>query len=523
MSPIRGLTVGELFQGFPSEVVQQLNEEDLKLHVQALCSDSREVRTGSVFVAIRGGSADGHHFLEDVKKKGAAMVVAEEVPEGGAPQLPFVKVRDSRKALALLAANFYGNPSRRMKVIGVTGTSGKTTTTYLIESILQAAGYEVGVIGTVNFRHGGKILPSTHTTPGAVELQRLLARMRDEGCNAVVMEVSSHALKQHRTAQIAFDAAVFTNLSPEHLDFHPDMEDYFQSKSLLFTDSAVESSRAGKKPFAVVNGDDPYGRRLAVSLAAPDQGSSRCFSFALSDEFPPDHATLCGSGLRYGLSGIQGEVNGIRVESPLIGAFNASNVLAALSVGVGMGLSPEAISKGISGLKSVPGRLERVPGSKGIHVFVDYAHKPDALDKVLQTLQEVRGDHKMITVFGCGGDRDRKKRPLMGKIAVTRSDHVWITSDNPRTEDPNAIISEILAGTTGFRNFKVEPDRRKAIHAAIRMAASGDLVLIAGKGHEDYQIIADPSAGGTRKIHFDDREVAKEAVAGTSDLNGSSS
>jgi UDP-N-acetylmuramoyl-L-alanyl-D-glutamate--2,6-diaminopimelate ligase len=456
-------------------------------------ADSRQVAPGTVFVAVRGGTSDGHEFLAAAQQAGAVLLVGEEPASARKLAAPYLQVADSRSALARLAANFHGNPSRALKVVGVTGTSGKTTTTYLIESILEAAGHEVGVIGTVNFRHGGKIYPSTHTTPGAVELQALLARMRDDGCTAVVMEVSSHALKQKRTEGIAFDAMAFTNLTPEHLDFHPDMEDYYLAKALLFTEYPRESHAAGKATSAAINVDDPYGQRLLRELHSGVR--------AIPYGFGPG-AEVSGAGLKVDLSGIEGE----GIHSPLPGRFNASNVLAAVAVGHGLGLEREAIRRGIENLKSVPGRLERVPNPHGIHVLVDYAHKPDALEKVLRALFDVRGGKRLITVFGCGGDRDRTKRPVMGRLAAELSDRVYVTSDNPRTEDPDVIIREIVAGMAGYSNFAVEADRRQAIGAAIAEARKGDIVLIAGKGHEDYQIL------GTRKAHFDDREVAAEAL-----------
>lgn len=398
-----------------------------------------------------------------------------------------------------------------MKMVGVTGTSGKTTTTYLIESVLKAAGHAVGVIGTVNFRFGEKVYPSTHTTPGAVELQKLLSEMRRDGCTAVVMEVSSHALKQDRSAFIAFDGVVFTNLTPEHLDFHPDMEDYYASKKILFTEYLDVATAAGKKPVAAINIEDEYGRRLLEECRAHPVAGSRYLSFTATQGQSGD---FTAQALRIDLGGIQGETQDVKIRSGLTGRFNAANILGALTVARGMGIDPAAVSRGISELAAVPGRLERVPNSRGIHVVVDYAHKPDALEKVLTTLVEVKGEQRLITVFGCGGDRDRKKRPVMGEMAVRLSDHVFVTSDNPRTEDPTSIIDEILRGAPGAKNLTVEPDRRKAIFGAIAMAKKGDLVLIAGKGHEDCQIIGDPSApSGTRKIHFDDREVATEALS----------
>ncbi|MGZ6371372.1 MAG: UDP-N-acetylmuramoyl-L-alanyl-D-glutamate--2,6-diaminopimelate ligase, partial [Bdellovibrionota bacterium] len=331
--------------------------------------------------------------------------------------------------------------------------------------------------------------PSNNTTPGPVELQSLLAEMRDAGCKSVVMEVSSHGLKMHRTAQIAFDAAVFTNLTPEHLDFHPDMEDYFHAKGILFKEMADEAREIGKKPVAIINGEDEYGKRLIRELKQ---------EFL---DFSQD-----AHQLKVDLSGIHGKAHGIEIQSKLTGRFNAFNIAAAVAAAKALQIDAKIISRGIGNLPVVPGRLERVPNTKGIHVLVDYAHKPDALEKVLKTLKDVKGSHRLITVFGCGGDRDRKKRPVMGKIAVELSDHVVITSDNPRTEDPGTIIQEILGGTAGYKNFEVEADRKSAIFAAIQVAKAGDLVVIAGKGHEDYQIL------GTGKIHFDDREVAAEAL-----------
>lgn len=481
--------------------------ESLKSHpnaraeVLAVTSDSRAVGPGTLFVAVKGGASDGHDFIEAARKSGAIAVVGERAPADSI-------VADSREELARLASAFHGHPSRSMLVVGVTGTSGKTTTTYLIESILKAAGHRVGVIGTVNFRFGEKVLLSTHTTPGAVELQQLLAEMKAMGATAVVMEVSSHALKQRRVAAVAFDGMVFTNLSPEHLDFHPDMADYFESKALLFTEYAEASARMGKNPTGAVNLDDTYGEKLLLRLRA--SGSPRTISFGLSPE-----ADLSCAEIRINLSGINGKAGGIEIRSGLTGRFNAENILGAAAACKAVGIADEAVQHGIESLKSVPGRLERVENTQGMNVLVDYAHKPDALEKVLKTLVGVKGSDRLFTVFGCGGDRDRTKRPVMGKIAVTHSNHVIVTSDNPRTENPEAIIREILVGTQGAANFSVEPDRKKAIRAAIGMARPGDIVLIAGKGHEDYQIIADPAApGGTRKIHFDDREVAAEAIAG---------
>jgi len=477
--------LGDLLSGFSQVDRSALASMDLSSSVVGVTSDSRQVAPGSVFVAIRGGSQDGHQFIADVQERGACLVVGEDLAPRGL-QIPYLKVADPRKALAELASSFFDHPSRSLLMIGVTGTSGKTTTTYLLEAILTAAGHRVGVIGTVNFRFGSRIFPSTHTTPGAVELQGLLAEMKKAGCTAVVMEVSSHALKQERTAQIAFDGVLFTNLSPEHLDFHPDMEDYFQSKAVLFTSLMDFSMAQGKKPVGTVNEEDDYGLRLASGSFQVTRFNTR--------------------GLHVSLEGIRGEVNGIQIESGLTGGFNCSNISGAVNLAQLLKVDRAAIQKGVAGLPGVPGRLERVLNSRGVHVWVDYAHKPDALEKVLKTLRSIKKSHRLITVFGCGGDRDRKKRPVMGRIAITYSDFVFVTSDNPRTENPQTIIEEILEGVSGAgENYKVEVDRKRAIFQAIHMAKANDLVLIAGKGHEDYQIL------GTQKIHFDDREIATEA------------
>ncbi len=475
------------------EFTHDLDESLLNQVVVNVTSDSREVVPGSVFVAIRGTANDGHQFLDSVENQGAILILGEQ-PKPQTLTVPYLQVSDGRATLARLAAAFYGNPSESMLCIAVTGTSGKTTTTYLIESILLASGHQVGVLGTVNFRFGSQIFPSTHTTPGAVELQHLLSMMKSAGCTAVVMEVSSHALKQKRVDSIAFDGMVFTNLSPEHLDFHPDMEDYFQSKSILFKELTAFAIQKAKQPVAVINSEDPYGKRLIQELGS-SQKASQIFEFQQ------------GETLQSSLQGIHGEVNGILIQSPLTGQFNCSNIAAAVTLAQALKLNPRLIEKGIANLPGVPGRLERVENDHGVHVWVDYAHKPDALEKVIQSLAEIQGNHQLITVFGCGGDRDRKKRPMMGKAAVEGSDYVFITSDNPRTEDPMVIIKEILEGTQGHQNFTVEVDRAQAIYKAIQLAKSGDLVLIAGKGHEDYQIL------GTKKIHFDDREVVVHAFS----------
>ncbi|MGE0616544.1 MAG: UDP-N-acetylmuramoyl-L-alanyl-D-glutamate--2,6-diaminopimelate ligase [Bacteriovoracia bacterium] len=481
----------ELFQDVPRDalVKGEVPPDRRSSRVLHVTADSRQVKAGTVFVATPGVSADGHAFLPAAAAQGALLLVGERSPPSGL-STPYLQVTDSRQVLGLLASAFYGHPSRAMKLIGVTGTSGKTTTTYLIESILAAAGERPGLIGTVEFRTPKGALPSTHTTPGAVELQKLLAEMRDAGCLSVVMEVSSHALKQARTYGIAFDVVAFTNLSPEHLDYHPDMEDYFQSKARLFGEYMNFSAEAGKQPRAVVNARDDFGGRLLKmaknATPAPETG-----------------------GLRFDLRGVRGKVGGVAIESPLLGDFNAQNIAVAVGVAHALAVAPATIAEGVRRLSGVPGRLEPVPNGRGFTVLVDYAHKPDALEKVLTMLRTLKGNGKLITVFGCGGDRDRQKRPRMGEIAARLSDQVVVTSDNPRTEDPLVIIREIEGGigdADARARVKVEADRRAAITQALTAAKGGDVVLIAGKGHEDYQVL------GTRKIHFSDREVVLDIL-----------
>lgn len=459
-----------------------------------ITSDSREAGPGALFVAVVGTQSDGHSFLEEVTKKGVEFIIGEKpVSEVGIDPDRYLQVRDSRLTLGLLSSQIENNPSREMLVLGVTGTSGKTTTSYLLESILRAAGKKVGLIGTVSYRIDGKEIPSSHTTPGPVELHRLLRSMRNQGCDALVMEVSSHALKQHRTAGIAFDGVLFTNLSAEHLDYHPDMEDYFQSKKILFSGQRLLSMAWGKDPVLVVHTGTHFGDRLQNEIE-----NTVPFSVAATT--------------RIDASGIHGTFSGLKIESKLMGQFNAENIAGAVALAHALpktfSISNTSIQEGIRSLTRVPGRLDQVADEKGGRIIlVDYAHKPDALEKVLAVLRPMRGPGtKLICLIGCGGDRDRTKRPVMGEIACRLADQVIFTSDNPRTEDPEAILSEIESGCASHKNWKRIVDRKSAIEAAVRAAVPGDIVLIAGKGHEDYQII------GLKKFPFDDREIAASVI-----------
>jgi len=454
--------------------------------ISSISANSKEIRMGSLYIAVKGTTHDGHSFLEDAIKSGARVCIGEAPCPAALTQDQYIQVKDSREALGLIASAFYGHPTRKLKVYGVTGTSGKTTTAFLMESVLKARGDRVGLIGTVVFRFAGKEIPATHTTPGAVELQKIFYDMQQAGCDSVVMEVSSHALDQKRTLGVVFDGAIFTNLSPEHLDYHKTMDEYFKSKKILFTDYADSAKKHGKKFVAAVNEDDAYGEKLLKELG------SKAHPFNTA-------------GMNVGLNGIQGSVNGVAIQSSLLGQFNASNIAGVVSLFHFAGVSGAVISKGIEALQGVPGRMEKIENTKGLHVIVDYAHKPDALEKVLQTLSKIKTG-RIITVFGCGGDRDTAKRPVMGKISESLSDLTFVTSDNPRTEDPQKIIDAILSGITDPSKVRVEPDRKLAIQEAIKEAKAGDIVLIAGKGHEDYQIL------GSQKVHFDDREEARAAL-----------
>lgn len=486
-------------------------EGNIDQEITGLAYDSRQVRPGEIFFAVPGEKADGQQFIAQALQRGAAGVVAArkgEWPLG----TTWIRSRDVRRTMGLWGAYFYGQPSSRMNVIGVTGTNGKTTVTYLVESILSAAGLKPGVIGTISYRYGEHDVPAHHTTPESLELQKYLATMQRAGVQAVAMEVSSHALVQQRVRGIEFDVGLFTNLSRDHLDYHADMDDYFSAKSRLFTDYLKASAKPKKT--AVIHGGDAKGREL-LSRAA--EAGLETWSYGLEREWDI-HPVEVQSDMA-GLKGrLQIKGRHIDFSSPLIGAANLQNILGAVGVGLSLGLPPEALAAGVERLALVPGRLEKIESHRGVSVLVDYAHTPDALEKVLAAVRPL-AQGRVLTVFGCGGDRDRGKRPVMGEIAARLSDLVVVTSDNPRSEDPLRIVAEIENGIeqTGLKKFLasdcadargywVETDRRAAIRLALSAARPGDLVLIAGKGHEDYQIL------GAKKIYFDDREVAREEL-----------
>ncbi len=462
------------------------------LMVSAIASHTSDVIPGALFVAIRGTTRDGHALVDDAIARGAVAVVVERavtVPKN----IPCIEVADTRIALGQLAATFFEQPTEKMCVIGVTGTNGKTTLTYLLESIWKAANRVPGVMGTINYRFGNRVVPSTTTTPDAVTVQRICRAMCDAGVTDLVMEVSSHGLVQHRVDACQFDGAIFTNLTQDHLDYHTDMHDYLQAKRRLFSELLMASA---KSTFAAVNAEDA----ASSALIAEYSGRVLRYGFASHCEVYPLqwHSDVSGITMQ-----VRTPAGDIAIRSSLMGRFNVLNILAAIAAGCGMHLPLTQIARGVADVVRVPGRLERVPDTENITVVVDYAHTPDALENVLATMREI-ATARLITVFGCGGDRDAGKRVLMGRVAAAASDLVIVTSDNPRTEDPAAIVAQIARGVSADVAHEIVVDRRDAILRALTSAAPGDVVVIAGKGHEDYQII------GTEKFHFDDREIVQE-------------
>lgn len=465
--------------------------------VNGVSYDSRTVTAGQVFVALRGQHADGTAFARQAIERGAAAVVSEQPAPDGV-HVPWAMVEDARLALALIAAAFYRDPSREMQVVGITGTNGKTTTAYLLASIFEAASIRCGLLGTVAYRIGEVVREATRTTPEAPDVQALLRQMVEEGCGACAMEVSSHALSLRRVDGMNFAAAVFTNLTRDHLDFHADMDQYFRAKRRLFEMLPRDAP-------SLLNLDDPRGSALLDAGGRPVT-----YAISRAADITPGPLSFSLEGLTFDVRTPRGT---LQVRSTLVGRPNVYNILAAVSTATALDLPFDAIERGVQSLAGVPGRFEMVSGPKDeVTVVVDYAHTDDALRNLLETARPLaRG--RLITVFGCGGDRDRTKRPLMGAVAGRLSDLIVITSDNPRSEDPNRIIEEIQRGITsdtrkdaGQRLLTIV-DRRAAIAKAIELARPGDLVLVAGKGHEKYQVIGD------RVLPFDDVAVAREALS----------
>lgn len=468
--------------------------------VSSIAYDSRRVTNGALFVCIRGARFNGHDFVGHALQNGAVAVLVDDPDFARNTKLdvPVILTPDSRQAMPAIASFFYRYPSRLLKLIGVTGTKGKTTTTYLIESVLRQLGLPTGVIGTLGAKIRGEAVSLDRTTPESVDLQELLARMIADGVSAAAMEVSSHAIAFHRTEGCEFDVGVFTNLSHDHLDFHGSLDDYLETKLKLFREYPKKSSKAFT---AVINADDARSERVRKAVC----GKVITFGIHSPADIQATDVTINRNGVSYLLCG---PMACCRISLRLRGAFNVYNSLAAAGTALALGINMEDVKAGLESLSAVDGRFEHVDCGQDFTVIVDYAHSPDSLENVLRSARELTGG-RVITVFGCGGDRDRMKRPIMGRIAAEMSDVCIITSDNPRTEDPEAIIAEIELGTQkGRAAVETVIDRREAIKRSLEIAKPGDIVLIAGKGHETYQIFRD------RMVHFDDREVVRELLAG---------
>lgn len=492
------------------QLVQKLKpieaEGDLDRELSGIAYDSRKVRPGELFVALRGQRHDGHNFLEAAIERGAAAVIIERngIPTRKAAK---IKVQDSRKALALAAAEMHHNPSSKLKVVGVTGTNGKTTVTYMLRRIFEASGTKTGLLGTVNYIIGERSIPALRTTPEALEIQSMMAEMLRAGCSACVMEVSSHALDQQRVYGVDFDVAVFTNLTHDHLDYHQNMERYYAAKSMLFR----SLGQAKKKGCAVINVDDEHGKNLMADPAV--RATKIAYGIIETTQVHATGLRICPTSTEFRVESPAGVAE---VRLPLIGRHNIYNALAALGAAIGLGFDLQQAAAALAEMERVPGRLDRVDVDVPFHVFVDYAHTDDALRNVLTALREI-AKAKLLVVFGCGGNRDAGKRPKMGHVAEQLADFTILTSDNPRKEEPREIIRQIEAGFADKNTYQVAVDRREAIAKALTMAKPDDVILIAGKGHETYQEFADTV------VPFDDRSVVAELLESRAKRKGNNS
>lgn len=506
----------ELLQDCDTLNSELVKDQSLERDISGVAHDSRQVRDGYLFVAIKGERYDGHNFIQEAIKKGAIAIVHENEVSNeqrgvSEKDVYLVKVKNSRRALACIAHNFYGMPSRHLTLIGVTGTNGKTTTTYLIKSILESWGKEVGLIGTIQYIIKNRIYPAFYTTPESLEFHGLLKDMRVSGCTHVIAEVSSHALAQYRVDGAVFKVAAFTNLTRDHLDFHKTMEDYFRAKERLFRELLERDG------MCVINLDDPYGRILNSELRSQRKQGQNSELIKILTYGLEDGADMVAGEINNSLDGLKFKISfrgrSYDVSSNMIGMPNVYNIMSAAGVSTFLGVPWQAILDGVRKVGTVTGRFEKVELGQNFFCIIDYAHTEDALERLIYTAREFiknvprNTSHvsRIITVFGCGGDRDRGKRPKMGAVATGLSDFVIITSDNPRSEEPSEIIREIEMGAVK-RNYLIEPDRREAIRKAVSMAGDNDIILIAGKGHEDYQEIK-----GVR-YRFNDREILEEAI-----------
>jgi UDP-N-acetylmuramoyl-L-alanyl-D-glutamate--2,6-diaminopimelate ligase len=487
----RSAKLSEVLSGIEISVPASANEIDIR---QVAC-DSRKVQPRALFFALHGAKADGNAFIRDAVARGAAAIASEDAAPPAMPaSILWIRLREARKALAIAAANFYQHPANALRLVGVTGTNGKTTTTSLVDSIIKASGAKTGLFGTIAYHTPLGDYPAPNTTPESVDLQGFLAEIRDAGGKYAVLEASSHSLAMDRLWGCHFAAAVFTNLTREHMDYHKTFDDYFAAKLRLF-----QGTGADAPDVAVINIDDAYGKKL-VGLAK----NALTYGLESAAQLTTRKFQLSFSGLSFTAQTSNGKV---QVESPLVGRINVYNILAAIGAAQALGLSNEVIEAGIRNLKNVSGRFQPVDLGQPFAVIVDYAHTDDALENLIRTARELNPKGRIITLFGCGGGKDRTKRPVMGEVSGRLSDLTILSSDNPKMEDPLKIISDIVVGlqkTSG--KYVIEPDREKAIGLAIDQALSGDMILLAGKGHENYQIVGDQT------LPFDDREVARKAL-----------
>ena len=487
----RSVKLRDLLQGTEAHVPDSAQE----LEIRQVACDSRKVQPRALFFALHGAKADGNEFIRDAVSRGAAAIASEESAPAAIPSsVAWIQVREARKALAVTAANFFGHPAEALQLVAVTGTNGKTTTTSLIDAIVKASGAKTGLFGTIAYHTPLGEYPAPNTTPESVDLQGFLAEIRDAGGKFGVLEASSHSLAMDRLWGCHFAAAVFTNLTREHMDYHKTFDDYFAAKKKLF-----EGTGAGVPEVAVLNTDDEYGKRLA-GLAK----NTVTYGLENAADITTKKFQLTFNGLAFAAQTPNGKV---QVASPLVGRINVYNILAAIGAAQALGLPNEVIEAGIHNLESVSGRFQRIDLGQPYFVVVDYAHTDDALENLIRTARELNPKGRIITLFGCGGGKDRTKRPVMGEVTGRLSDLTILSSDNPRTEDPLKIISDIIVGlqkTSG--KYLIEPDREKAIGVAMDEARAGDIILLAGKGHENYQILAD------RTLEFDDRDMARRAL-----------
>ncbi len=488
------MTLEKILRGIETKEIIGSTDVEIK----GITLDSRKAERSFLFAAVRGENTDGHLHIENAIEKGAIAILLEQFPQTLREKVTYIRVKDSSFSIAKISSNYYENPSSSLKLVGVTGTNGKTTVTYIIEAIWKKENIPCGVIGTIETRYLGEKIPSPLTTPDCINLARLLATMKESGVKNVSMEVSSHSLARKRVDGCNFDAAIFTNISQDHLDYHNSMENYFEAKKRLFEEVLKGSNKKNK--IAIINIDDPFGKKLVEQIKSP------IITYSISEK----KADIIAKKTRFSTKGIQSTINTpwgkIEIETPLVGRHNLYNILAATSATLHLGTDPLVVESALKDPIYVAGRLEKIENRCGLDVFVDYAHTPDALDNIIRTIRPLTRK-RLILVFGCGGDRDKTKRPQMGKIGYSLSDIAIITSDNPRTENPDKIIGDIVKGIESVKNKKEYiciSNREEAIKEAIYLANPGDIVLIAGKGHETYQIM------GKEKIHFDDREIARK-------------